>query len=175
MAEQLIYSESPLFFDTLPALKTRWGSGGDVLYCLARFYQDASAFHLSLSAFERDPAPESRLALALAAQDGRGLLAQLSPREARLIPFGPQAPLNLFAEAGTATPAKHFAGDDEQGWYWGAQLAIGRDVLEAAGIGFDEPVGIALFKHAGGPGFSASCALHGGQAPGPGQFPVFVV
>lgn len=177
-------SGSPLEFDTLPALKTRrfFGSGSAEartaarIYTMARLYLLDGALRLSLVAFEREPAPQSRVLFALAgedtAADGKLALVCLSPGEARLMLADAATPPPLWEPFGKAVsqplPAEFFAGVDEQGWYWGAQTALPADALQQAGC---RPAQGAAFRAAlykfceGAPAFGTSAMAAKAEHP----------
>lgn len=162
-------SDIPLEFDTLPALKAvHWhGAGACRVYTMARLYCQGGDLHLSLTAFEREPAPQSRILLALGAQEGL-LAAEVSPatHSLRLLPNGatleqPGTPLPL------ADPAR-LSGADEQGWYWSARLLLPRSELAAAGINtaLDATFRAGLLKYQEGkPGLGASFPPEDWQHP----------
>lgn len=159
-------SGAPLEFDTLPALKTRYFSHGSddasrnaaEVYTMARLYVLRDTLHLSLAAFERDPAPGSRLLFALGGQaeaaDAPYALVALAPGFARL-QLPARRPMALGeAEALPARelPCERFGGVDEQGWHWGARLQLPQSLADEAGCRFAQGAGFGglLLKHSTG-------------------------
>lgn len=62
------YSETPLSFDTLPAVKVyhyRNCAEEEMVYSYLKLFADPEGLHLSFSIFEQAPAAESRAALTL--------------------------------------------------------------------------------------------------------------
>lgn len=165
-------SPVPLEFDTLPALKVRhWYPARQAprLYTLARCYLLGDTLQLSLAAFERTPPPTSRLSFAAGAGDTL-LLARLGPHSAQLFLCGAGAQNALWADApGDTLPLEapvYFAGADEQGWYWGARLALPQAALAGAGIAGAPAFPGAVFRHSAAPGpFGASCLLADAAVP----------
>ena len=130
-------SDSPLEFDTLPALKCRyWQSGSRRVYTLARLYSLYGGLQLSLCAFERVPATDSSIGLALTGNSGQMLWVFLTPKKAGMLLL-PTAPATLpgtsALDNSVPLAADHFSGNDEQGWYWGGRLSLSQQVLAKAG------------------------------------------
>ncbi|MGD9560587.1 MAG: hypothetical protein AB7V55_08295 [Oscillospiraceae bacterium] len=172
MVSTLLASETPLFFDTLPALKARYfAGGGPHIYTLARFYLLGGTLQLSLSAFERTPAPTSTIALALAGPGGQALLACASPTQAGLAawPTAAPPPLHALAAEALAHPlaAVFTRGDDEQGWFWESRFALGPAAMAPLALSAGgAPLGIALFKFGSATdGLGASHPLAGTAQP----------
>lgn len=128
-------SATPLVFDALPALKVRHYVGtptGGNIYTLARFYLLGEALALSLCVFEKTPPPESRVGFAIAGTKGRVLVLALGPKQVRL-------QLAPDEEAPPPPKAAYFTGQDEQGWYWGANLTLPAEALAKAGAAPAQP------------------------------------
>lgn len=171
----VVKSDSPLIFDTLPDLKARYfrfGTKTPSIYTYAQFYFLKNSLWLSLRGFQQTPPPQSGLCFALCA--GAGLLQiRLFPGKAQLCLPGhsalPLCPPNIA----------RFAGQDEHGWYWGAQLCVQPPQL--ALIGFAPQIGAqfgaAVFKTQLGFGvIGASYPLpHSGKIINPALFNRFVV
>ncbi len=132
----VVASELPLAFDALPAFKVRHYHGlpaGGGVYTLARMYACSGQLMLSLCAFERAPAAQSRIGLALCGEevDCVSLLRlSLSPTGVRLWLEGPQ---DRHQDLAPPVP-EYIAGEDEQGWYWGANLTLRAEALGLAGL-----------------------------------------
>ncbi len=168
-------SRAPLVADTLPALKTAHFVHGEALasrdvakvYTYARLYALGGGLRLSLFAFERQPAPESRVAFAFGGNGGRLALVTLAPGGAELA-FLPREPApSLWPQpAGAALEAEPFAGVDEQGWYWGAQLALSPKDAAGAGCDFTRPGSFygALYKYRTD-NEAFGCSVRAGQPP----------
>ncbi|MDL2293652.1 hypothetical protein LJC60_03375 [Ruminococcaceae bacterium OttesenSCG-928-D13] len=173
-------SDIPLELDTLPALKTRYFCHDGSLpardtariYTMARLYVQNGVLQLGLSAFERDPAPDSSISFALGGEGQQFALVTLTPEDATLEVLEKTPPPALFGgrEAVLETPleAGRFAGQDEQGWYWGAQMALPKTVLAGCGCPLSPGArfGGALFKYRFGlPAFGASCRMEDNARP----------
>lgn len=123
-------SGTPLVFDALPALKVRHYQGRSAcgnIYTLARMYVLEDALALSLCAFEKAPPPESRVGFGIGRPEGPVLELALGPN-------GVQLRLAPGQESLPPPEAAYFTGQDEQGWYWGANMSLGREVLAKAGV-----------------------------------------
>lgn len=137
MAAVVTLSKTPQVLDTLPALKTRWYTGGEAIYTLARFGFFAGGLQLSLSAFERTPDADSRIGFALCGGAGPVALLCTGPEGGELVYYDRAAPPQLGQPPGTAPlpcPAQPGAGADEQGWYWEMRFTLGAEVLGHVGI-----------------------------------------
>lgn len=153
-------SGTPLVFDTLPALKTTHFVHDGTLpsrdiasvYTYARLYILRGDLQLSLTAFERGPGAESRVAFAFGCDGGDRLaFAELSPDGAHLtlLPKRPAPGLWQPPCQGAPLASAPFAGVDEQGWYWGAQLSVPAHLLAGTGctLAPGDIFGGALFKY----------------------------
>lgn len=130
LATPISKSNTPLVFDALPALKVRHYQGVSArgnIYTLARLYVLGDALALSLCAFEKNPPPESRVGFGIGKQAGPVLVLALSPKTVQLR-------LTPGEESLPPPEAAYFAGQDEQGWYWGANLNLEPGVLAKAGV-----------------------------------------
>lgn len=171
-------SNIPLVMDTLPALKTCRYFGampGGNIYSFARFYVLGERLSVSLCVFERTPPPESRISFAVGSGTAQYLLVALSPKNtqpvtARLCPatgFGPfPPPAGCLCVA--APEAQYFAGEDEQGWYWGANLLLEQSLLRQAGctLALGSQFYAAVFKYfEGSPAFGSSAPAVSNQSP----------
>lgn len=177
MPRPLTASNTPLVFDTISALKVQRYYGlppGRNVYTYGRFYMMQGQLALSLACFERDPAPACRAAFALCGQQGSMVFTVMAPARSHsvLLPE-PTAGLTLKeAENHPAQPSgpppEYFAGEDEQGWYWGANLILPSSLLQSAGIGTrpGTPLRAAVYRYeAGQPGFGASHICPAGASP----------
>lgn len=142
-------SDFPLAFDALPALKARHyysEPAAPNIYTLARMYILGDSLRLSLSAFEREPGETSRIDFTLCGKGAPVLRLALTPAGARLFVGENEAPPPTAAFTG---------GADEQGWYWGADIALPAELLARAGC-----------RLAPGTQFYASLFKTGGQTLG---------
>ncbi|MFV0412318.1 MAG: hypothetical protein ACK5L3_03485 [Oscillospiraceae bacterium] len=171
-------SDIPLVMDTLPALKTCRYFGempGGNIYSFARFYVFKKQLSVSLCVFERTPPPESRISFAIGGGAAQYLLVTLSPKNtqpaaARLCPEAGFGPFPPPAGSTRAAPpeAQYFAGEDEQGWYWGANLLLEETLLRQAGcpLMLGSQFYAAVFKHfEGSPAFGSSAPAVSNQSP----------
>ena len=162
----IVQSNVPLVFDTLPDLKVRYFRAHgpqDNIYTYAQMYAMPQGLALGLRAFEQTPGADSQIVFALGQPQGSVLRFCLAPGEAALdlLAGGDVRPLSL-------PEVVRFAGEDEHGWYWGAQLVLpAEDLLSAcctlqAGSAF----GIAVLKARAGIGIlGASFRLPAGGEP----------
>lgn len=157
-------SDSSMVLDALPALKaTCWchTNAGSKIYSFARFYLAKDGLTVALYSFERQPSDHSAMALALNFDGSRSALLQLTPREAGAYFYSSTSPPSL-TDMATATqkalpPASYFHGEDEQGWYWGAQLLVPYSFLEAIGYRDGHSFRAGFLKYSlGQPGYGAS-------------------
>ncbi len=153
-------STTPLVFDSLPALKTRyyygdWPYGG--IYTLGRMYILGGDLHVSLSAFEKDPAPESCVCLGLCAEGPAAVFAKTSPAA---LMVSVREGDNILSTHNV--PPRFFRSADEQGWSWGAEFVLDAQLLQRAGIVFanNPTFRAALYKYtAGCPAYGVSNRL----------------
>ena len=126
------YSETPLSFDTLPAVKVyhyRNCAEEEMVYSYLKLFAGPEGLHLSFSIFEQAPAAESRAALTLCGA-GKSRAYLLCSCDA----FG-QVQVSLHAPGGAKkqtlilgkTPI--FTGADEQGPYWSAEWLLTNETL----------------------------------------------
>ena len=132
------FSEQPLHFDVMQAVKVRYYWGDErcpPLYAYGRMYVHAGTLCASLTVFQKQP--EEQNCIALAVSNGKKILFYtLSPFSGRLFlcPSGSQLPPDSSSTLLSASEPLRFAGDDEQGWYWGAQIEISPEMLAKAGL-----------------------------------------
>lgn len=135
-------SSTPLVQDTLPALKAIYYNGNDEnghIYTFCRLYFLNNALAVNLCCFQRTPPAGSRAAFALA-KNAHCLLLTLPPQQAgapTLFAGDAQAfngPVPPFGQPLAAPGAQYFSGQDEQGWYWGANFELGAGILEQIGL-----------------------------------------
>lgn len=175
MAFAVTQSSTPLAFDALGAVKTtHYAPGALPVYTQGRIYLLNGCVQLELCAFEREPAAESRIAFAFGGARAGFLLARLGPKGGATLELCPPgAPPVLWQAAqnpiqnGVAGQAP-IAGQDEQGWFWGARLAIDAAPQKLAEFLPDENTLFrgALYKYVEGEGVQgASFAPKSWQAP----------
>ena len=126
--------------DTMPVIKTTeypWtdGSFRPLMYTRASYLAGEGLF-LDFMAFERAPDTASQLldascAAASLCAEGGPVLTAAADSTGRVGLFRDGVP------DGELT-AELYAGDDEQGWYWGARLCLSDDLL--ARYGFPSPL-----------------------------------
>lgn len=170
---KVMKSAGPLAFDVLPAVKCKWYTGGTgpKVYTTMQVYLEKDTLCARLLAFERQPESGSRLTLALTGGGQHMLLLRLAPAECLTYLCGRSPVPDLWQRcpgAPLAAPEwQAVAGEDEQGWYWGAQVRLAPQVLAQAGLapgaqGFSA----ALFKHeAAGAAYGASVVPPHPQQP----------
>ena len=132
MPTPVTISQTPLFFDALPAVKVRhyygdWPQGG--IYTFARMYICAGALHVSLSAFEKEPDADSLVGFGVSSAGGSSLFAALSPCALALT-----LQRGELSEPLTPPQPQYFRTQDEQGYSWGAQFAFSPQVLAMANV-----------------------------------------
>ncbi len=122
-------------FDTLPALNARFAAedaNEKQIYTTARLYFEGEKLHVCLIAFEREPTPQSGVVFVLAGGDERMLYCTVNPDKASATLISAQPDMGAHLPQGeeiALATAGYFAGQDEQGWYWGAQIELSPDVL----------------------------------------------
>lgn len=163
MAFLVTNSQTPLIFDALPALKVAHYAQGEQLpkiYSYARFYFKKEQLALELYAFEKQPAPTSCIGFAL--QGPPVLLVEARPGECRFYKVEQGSKTQLEVEA-----SPYFlAGQDEQGWYWGASMVLPASFISLCKCNFAKESGFAagVFKYSTErDGFGASAPI---QNPG---------
>ena len=132
MAIPITKSDTPLVADALPALKVRHYYGqntGKNIYTFARFYFLQGGMDVTLNIFEKDPDKYTCAKFAISGLNHKMLLLEVNPQEAKL---------SLWEKGmSTMLPApkpNFFAGEDEQGWYWGAGIIINKEILAELGV-----------------------------------------
>lgn len=182
MAAPVSYSSTPLVFDALPALKVRYYTASIPfkIYTYARMYVQAGALALSFYCFEKQPQPGSGVSFGVT-QPGKSLLfLSLFPENVTLAQY-PLGTLLPTTTGGTPLPAPapaYFAGQDEQGWYWGASVLLPRALLGQCGLTLAPGAvfnAAVFYQPQGSAGYGASCPLGPGGPLNPGQFDVFEV
>lgn len=135
-------SEHPLVQDTVPAIKARYynGANGDGhIYTFARIYFWERRLALNTCCFQRTPPANSRVAFALAGQNNC-IYITLPPKEAGApsVSIGAaqsfHSPLQPFGTPLPSPAPLYFAGNDEQGWYWGANVVLEEDLVGKTGL-----------------------------------------
>lgn len=135
------YSETPLVLDAAGALKATHYYGHsalDEVYAYLRAFVCGGDLIFSLTSFERSPPPESLIAAAFdfaprAGGDYLALVCDPQPQLSAALyrPSGsPTAPDRLLRPVGLPCSPARFAGQDEQGFYWGCELRLGADFLQ---------------------------------------------
>ncbi len=119
-------------FDTLPALKVRHFVGESrqgPLYTMAQMYVYQDNLALRLSAFEQTPEKTSSIGFCISARQDCALFINLYPQSVQL------SLCTKSQEEPLSPPLQHKqAGEDEQGWYWGAELFICAEYLQQVGF-----------------------------------------
>ena len=138
MPTPVTLSQTPLFFDALPAVKVRhyygnWPQGG--IYTFARMYICEDALHTSLSAFEKEPPADSLVGFGVSVAGAASLFAELSPDTLSLVLHSGDSSEQLEPPL-----PQFFHTRDEQGHSWGAQFTFSPEVLAAADITLAEGV-----------------------------------
>lgn len=181
MAGFVSYSGTPLILDALPAVKVRhyYGSAPSI-YTYIKMYVHAGALALGCYCFEKQPKPETAIVFAISQNTKPPLVLRLTPQTTSLVLAGAGGNTGLQPEGAVlpAPPAQYFAGTDEQGWYWGAQLQIGQAALGKAGftLGPGAQFKTATFyKAAGADGFGATCPVREDTPLHPGNFETFSI
>ncbi len=153
----VIAASAPIPFEALPTIKTRHLHGQDCLrhiYSLGRLYLLDGAPQLSLSAFEREPSPGSRVAAAFGVPGGPQVFVRLCPKEAAFALFQPGDAIPLpGSDAGAQwqpLAASRMAGVDEQGWYWGANFSLSDTLLPTLGMADAVAAGLFTYQEGGG-------------------------
>ncbi len=130
------YSDIPLEFDTLSAVKVRhYKSDNEQIYCYARFYCLKGALAVGVKIFERADIAQSLITLRTVNDDQVGGVE---------IEFGylksPKAVmLDSSEQKDIAAPnVNYLSGDDNQGFYWGAEFIVSQELLAQAGIELQE-------------------------------------
>lgn len=130
MAIPVTQSNTPLFFDAIPAVKVRYyNEDGLPVYTYARLYALGKQLAVNLCAFERKPSAASRIDFCIG-DSHKSLLLSLGEQQAEL--FLQQSGQPLFPLP--TPPANHFTGEDEQGWHWGASFILPASALQQAGV-----------------------------------------
>ena len=141
------HSAAPLFFDALPALKvrhyTKEGSAANI-YSYARFYLLNGQLALNLYAFEKEPPATSCIGFAIHGETS--LLIEARPQECFFYTLDGTAKTSIATEA----QPSFFAGQDEQGWYWGVSLVLPSSLLSLCGGSFlpGNSFPVAVLKYA---------------------------
>lgn len=148
MATPVSKSTTPLVFEALPALKVRHYCGKAAfgnIYTFARLYVLGAGLALSLCSFEEHPDRESRVAFCVAGQAGV-LRLVLNSESAELFYEDGEGKEQLPSPERTC-----FSGQDEQGFYWGANLVLPEEVLLKTGLRLSETQEFcaALIKYRG--------------------------
>lgn len=133
MSFLVTHSETPLFFDALPALKVRYykeAEGTPNIYSYARFFLLKGQLALSLYSFEKQPASTSCIAFAI--QGPPHLLVEARPEECCFYKIENETKTSLPLEV----QPSFFAGQDEQGWYWGTNMVLPASFLSLCGKTF---------------------------------------
>lgn len=172
-------SDTPLAFEALPALKVTCFCPAEPgaeqpatppleVYTQARLYVLQRALQLELTVFEREPMPASRVAFVLGGPADGFLLLELSPQVLGLHYCTKHANLWALPEENTALVPARFAGEDEQGWYWGARLHLEQATLAGIGCRLVPAArfagGILRYRSTAG-GFGASYPVPAGANP----------
>ncbi len=128
----LTLSEKPLEFDTLSAVKVRHFLGDiEQLYCYARFYCIDGGIAVGIKAFERADIAQGELSLDISSID----------RHKRLV-IGISYQRDAYAKVLSGCEKKEdtllnvnfISGDDNQGFYWGAEFFIDKKLLDSVDI-----------------------------------------
>lgn len=140
MSVPVSQSNVPLVVDALPALKVRYypsvPSGSSFLpyYTYARQYVLNGSLVLSLYCFCQHPRPGDEILFALGKAPHSVLLASLLPANGgvTLQLCNTTGQGKTFPLPALPQPPRYYAGNDEQGWYWGATFTIPATTLKEA-------------------------------------------
>ncbi len=164
--EALLYSTASLELDALPALTARYYRGRPALYTQARVYAAPQGLHVGLWVFQRQPQPLAHACFAVAGAAGL-VCAQITPSAAGLheLPLS-AAPFPGDENGMPPEETRFFAGEDEQGWYWGGSLLVPAAVLARAGAQCQPGNVLCCAVYVWQAGMAgASCALGANSTP----------
>lgn len=134
MSVLITSSKTPLMMETLPAVKLVhcYGNGRDGhVYAYLRMYVLNGAFCFNLTQFLQCPAADTRMALCLGMADSEAYISVVCPADGN-------AAVQQYNAADESTgtlgevPLRHFAGTDEQGWYWSVEGTLTAEACRAA-------------------------------------------
>lgn len=125
-------SSEPMVFDAIPAVKVGYYKPeGLSIYTYARLYALENDIMLNLCSFERDPREDSAIEFYFGKKGTKQeLIVTLTPNSLSCKMDTQEKGEQLVS---LADPMR-FAGVDEQGWYWGANMVIPGKYLKEIGI-----------------------------------------
>ncbi len=131
MAVLITESRSKIEFDTLGAIKVKYFNGDiDPIYCYARIYCIDKGFAVGVKVFETVEKASHRVSLSFTTDFQTALN----------IEFGNNTDLLAFKSVSAdlhkldAPAVSYISGDDNQGYYWGAEFFINQDLCSAIGL-----------------------------------------
>ncbi len=127
----LTQSSTPLEFDTLGAVKIRHFFGDiNEIYCYARFYIINGGIAVGVRVFERADIATTSVRLKLCSDERAcELTIELDNKS------GAQADVDGGEDKKiTLSGVSYLSGDDNQGFYWGAEFIIDKKMLDSVGI-----------------------------------------
>lgn len=158
----LPYSQKPLIYDTLPAYKVQYYQqtpNQQKIYCYARLYLLQGQLAVNMVSFEAAPAPESRMGF-LMQSVAHAFYLEAAPDKTVLYTINENAGLPWCAACQPAAQqpqAAGFAGQDEQGSYWGVELLLPAQASQQLGLQPGAVFEGCLFKYfAGKPGYGCT-------------------
>lgn len=159
-------------YDTLPALKVvnYYGGAEPKVYTYAQMYFLKDSLSLRLTVFEREPKEPGGAAFAIGGGGESFLLLQMRPSKTELFLCPKAPPPDLWSKspgkALLAPEAARVQDDDEQGWYWGIQAVLPKEVLQMVGVGPDaEAMRCAVLRYSADSGFGTSYMPKSTEAP----------
>ncbi len=135
-------SRIPMVFDTLPAIKMQYGYADlPNIYTMAQMYALADDLAVCVRIFEKRPSETEETILVLAGTEDNMLSLSISKDGCYLCEAKDTAPYvgeNDGLSGLDIEVTKKFAGEDEQGYYWGVSVLIPQNSLKKAGIDVNE-------------------------------------
>ncbi len=135
-------SRTPMVFDTLPAIKMQYGyTTLPNIYTMVQMYALADDLAVCVRIFEKIPAETEETTLILAGTEDNMLSLSISKEGCCL--YEVQDAVSCLGRNGKSRglgikELKKFAGEDEQGCYWGVSMLITQDILQKAGVCLNE-------------------------------------